>query len=79
MSIQDCLIDHNYRQGISVISAVNLTVRNTNLSYTGVPSKLSGHEPGVDYGTPPMSGVDCEPDGTRCNHSTNYIRSTTIH
>ena len=50
------------RQGISVISAVNLTVRNTSLSYTGVPSVLSGNVPGVDYGTPPMSGVDLEPD-----------------
>ena len=60
--IEDCELDHNYRQGISVISAVNLTVRNTTLSYTGVPSALSGDKPGIDYGTPPMAGVDLEPD-----------------
>jgi hypothetical protein len=62
--VEDCQLDHNYRQGISVISAVNLTVRNTTLSHTGAPSQLSGDKPGIDYGTPPMSGVDLEPDIT---------------
>ena len=42
--VEDCVLDHNYRQGMSVESATNLVVRNTTFSYTGVP-----------FGTPPMA------------------------
>jgi hypothetical protein len=46
--IVDCVFDRNYRQGMSVISAINLTVHNTIFSNTA--------------GTAPAAGVDLEPD-----------------
>ena len=52
ITIQDVTFLRNYRQGISVIGVVGLTVTNTELSFTGVP-----------YGTAPMAGIDFEPDG----------------
>ena len=51
VEIVDCIFDHNYRQGISVISAANLLIKNCTLSHTGYP-----------WGTPPMAGLDLEPD-----------------
>ena len=46
--LRDIICDNHYRQGISVISAENLTVQNCEFSNT--------------WGTPPASGVDIEPD-----------------
>jgi hypothetical protein len=46
--IVDCVFDRNYRQGMSVINAENLTVVNTIFSNTA--------------GTAPAAGVDLEPD-----------------
>jgi hypothetical protein len=46
--IVDCVFDRNYRQGMSVIAAVNLTVERTIFSNTA--------------GTAPAAGVDLEPD-----------------
>lgn len=47
--IQNVVCDDNYRQGISIISAVGLRVENSEFNNT--------------WGTPPSSGVDIEPDG----------------
>lgn len=46
--IKDVICDKNYRQGISVISAENLTIENCVLSNTA--------------GTAPMAGIDFEPN-----------------
>lgn len=48
VTIRDVVCHDNYRQGISVISAVNLLIENCRLSGT--------------CGTPPGSGIDLEPD-----------------
>jgi hypothetical protein len=47
--VRNCVFDKNYRQGISVISAVNLLFENVVMSNT--------------KGTPPMAGIDFEPNG----------------
>lgn len=46
--IENCVIADNHRQGISVISAVDLTIRNCVISNT--------------RGTPPEAGIDFEPN-----------------
>ncbi len=46
--IENCLIDDHHRQGISVISAINLIVRNCTISNT--------------KGTEPEAGIDFEPN-----------------
>ncbi len=46
--VRNCAADGNHRQGMSVISAVNLLVENCRFSST--------------QGTPPESGIDLEPD-----------------
>lgn len=46
--IRNCVADDNHRQGISVISAVNLLLENCTFSNTG--------------GTAPEAGIDLEPD-----------------
>jgi len=48
VTIRDCTFRDNYRQGISVISAVNLLVENCVLEHTG--------------GTGPAAGIDLEPN-----------------
>ena len=48
VALRDITCENHYRQGISVISAENLTVENCTFSNT--------------WGTPPASGVDIEPD-----------------
>ncbi len=48
VTIRDCTAFDNHRQGISVISAVNLLVENCTFANTS--------------GTPPEAGVDIEPD-----------------
>ncbi len=48
ITIRDCVSENNHRQGISVISAVNLTVENCTFSNTS--------------GTAPEAGIDLEPD-----------------
>ena len=47
--IKDVVCDQNHRQGISVISARNLLIENTVMRETS--------------GTPPMAGIDFEPNG----------------
>ncbi len=49
--IRDVVCDDHHRQGISVISAVNLLIENCVLSNTG--------------GTPPQAGIDFEPNHAR--------------
>jgi parallel beta-helix repeat protein len=51
VTIQDCVMDDNRRQGISVVSAENLLIQRCILSNTGVTS-----------GAAPMAGIDFEPD-----------------
>jgi len=46
--IEDFTVDHNRRNGITIISARNLTLRNGTVSNT--------------QGTPPQSGIDLEPN-----------------
>ncbi|MCF6307854.1 MAG: T9SS type A sorting domain-containing protein [Flavobacteriaceae bacterium] len=46
--IKDCLIDNNYRQGISVTSAQNVLIEHCKITNTS--------------GTPPAFGIDLEPD-----------------
>ena len=48
ITIRDVVCDNHYRQGISVISVVGLTVEDSEFSNT--------------WGTPPSAGVDIEPD-----------------
>lgn len=48
ITIQDCICDNNYRQGISVISVENLYVKYCEFKNTN--------------GTPPEAGVDIEPN-----------------
>jgi hypothetical protein len=51
LTLRDMILDHNYRQGISVISVVDMLVVNTTLSNTN--------------GTSPAHGVDFEPDTSK--------------
>ena len=51
VTIQDCTLDDNRRQGISVISAQNLIIRRCVMSNTGATN-----------GTEPKAGIDFEPD-----------------
>ena len=51
VTIQDCTLDDNRRQGISVISAQDLIIRRCVMSNTGATN-----------GTAPMAGIDFEPD-----------------
>ncbi|WP_264566691.1 right-handed parallel beta-helix repeat-containing protein [Flavobacterium sp. N3904] len=46
--IQDCYLDNNRRNGISIISGINISISNTLISNTN--------------GTAPMSGIDIEPN-----------------
>ena len=48
ITIRKCVCDKNHRQGISVIGAVNLLIEDTRLTNTS--------------GTPPMAGIDFEPN-----------------
>lgn len=48
ITIRDVVCDNHYRQGISVISVVGLTVEDSEFANT--------------WGTPPSAGVDIEPD-----------------
>lgn len=47
--IENCQFNNAYRQGISVVNAKRVVVRNTECSYTG-----------TTYGTSPMAGIDFE-------------------
>ena len=51
VTIQDCTLDNNRRQGISVISAQDLIIRRCVMSNTGATN-----------GTAPKAGIDFEPD-----------------
>ena len=57
--IQDCVCSDNYRQGISVASVDTLRIENCVLSNT--------------KGTPPMAGIDLEPDTALCRLSNVVI------
>ena len=48
IEVRDCIFDRGYRQGISVVSVVNMLVVNTTCSNS--------------WGTGPSNGVDIEPD-----------------
>jgi hypothetical protein len=54
--VHSCIMDRCYRQGMSVIAASNLLVSNSTFSRTGQGPN------GTVLGTPPMCGVDLEPD-----------------
>ena len=63
VKVYNSLFLYNYRQGITINAGCeNVTIRDCNLSYTGVIS-----------GTQPMSGIDLESDG-----SMGYINNTVI-
>lgn len=47
LTIQDCVFDRNYRQGLSLEDGINVLVENCRFTNTS--------------GTPPMNGVDIEP------------------
>ena len=51
VTVQDCTLDDNRRQGISVISAQDLIIQRCVMSNTGATN-----------GTDPMAGIDFEPD-----------------
>jgi polygalacturonase len=73
--IRDVVCDNHYRQGISVISAVGLTVENSVFRNT--------------WGTPPSAGVDLEPDKNinklqnilfrNCRFEDNYGDGIKVH
>eukprot|EP01043_Picozoa_sp_COSAG02_P029666 COSAG02_NODE_1857_length_10645_cov_24.485302_8_plen_541_part_00 len=48
VTVQDCIFERHYRQGMSIISADGLTVERTIFAYTN--------------GTAPSAGIDIEPD-----------------
>ena len=62
VTIRDCVSDNNHRQGISVISAVNLTVDNCTFSDTS--------------GTAPEAGIDLEPDAANQRLQNIVIRDS---
>jgi hypothetical protein len=62
VTIRDCAADGNHRQGISVISAVNLTVENCTFSNT--------------EGTAPQAGIDLEPDAANQRLQNIVIRNS---
>lgn len=49
ITVRNCVFDRNYRQGVSVISVIGLLMENVVMSNT--------------KGTPPMAGIDFEPNG----------------
>ena len=62
--VRDVTCNDNYRQGISVISAVNLLIENCVLANTG--------------GTPPGAGIDLEPNSAGEKLVNCVIRNTVI-
>ena len=62
--IKDCRIDNNYRQGISVTSAQNVTIEHCEITNTS--------------GTPPAFGIDLEPDNAYDTLSDITIRNCRI-
>ncbi len=62
--IKDCLIDNNYRQGISITSANNVLIEHCKITNTS--------------GTPPAYGIDLEPDNTYDEISNIVIRNCRI-
>ena len=62
ITIRDCVSENNHRQGISVISAVNLTVENCTFSDTN--------------GTAPEAGIDLEPDAPNQRLENIVIRNS---
>jgi parallel beta-helix repeat protein len=62
--IKDCVIDDNHRQGISVISAVNLLIENCVIKNT--------------QGTSPEAGIDFEPNRKTQRLSDMTVRNCTF-
>ena len=62
--ISDCVLDRNFRQGMSVINVSNLLVERTTFSNTD--------------GTAPMAGVDMEPDSHWYSSSNQEIYDHTF-
>lgn len=67
VTIQDCVMDDNRRQGVSVISAQNLVIQRCILSNTGVTS-----------GADPMAGIDFEPNGPKQRIANCVVRDCSI-
>lgn len=61
IEITNCTIDNNRRQGISVISAVNLTISDTKIMNTN--------------GTAPASGIDFEPNYSTQKLKKNIVKN----
>ncbi len=61
--IENCVIDDNHRQGISVISVIGLTVRKCIISNT--------------FGTEPQAGIDCETNN-RQEYQQNILVEDTV-
>jgi hypothetical protein len=64
ITIRNCVIDKNYRQGISVISVDGLLVEDTELTDT--------------WGTAPAAGIDFEPNGELENIKNIVVRRCRI-
>ena len=64
VTLRDCVADSNHRQGVSVISAVNLTIENCTFSNTS--------------GTAPEAGIDLEPDEPNQRLQNIVIRNSTF-
>lgn len=64
VTLRDCVSDNNHRQGVSVISAVNLTIENCVFSNTS--------------GTAPEAGIDLEPDEPNQRLQNIVIRNSTF-
>lgn len=62
--IKDCLINNNYRQGISVTSAQNVLIEHCEITNTS--------------GTPPAFGIDLEPDNAYDNMSNIEIKNCRV-
>ena len=67
VTIQDCTLNDNRRQGISVISAQDLVIRRCVMSNTGATN-----------GTDPMAGIDFEPDLPAHRLVRCYLRDCSI-
>lgn len=61
--IENCIIDDNHRQGISIINAIGVTIRKCVISNT--------------FGTEPQAGIDCEVNH-RTEYQQNIVVEDTV-
>lgn len=61
--VKDCILDNNYRQGISLISGENIRISNCTLRNT--------------HGSPPGAGIDIEPNSAK-NRLLNVVISKCV-